>query len=75
MYQHVRQAGNNEPLIRIISDLIKNRRIEDENLFIIEGLWAYEKIIKSSVRIKALHFVPILSRTTACLRWFGLLPA
>ncbi len=38
----IRHVSSKEPLIRIMNDIIKNRSIEDKNLFVIEGLWAYE---------------------------------
>lgn len=52
----IKLAGSKEPLIRIMNDIIKNRSIEDKNLFVIEGLWAYEKIVRSNIGIKAFAF-------------------
>jgi TrmH family RNA methyltransferase len=53
-------ASSKEPVIRIMNDILKDRKIQDENLFVIEGLWAYEKIIKSNIRIRSFVFCPDL---------------
>lgn len=57
-FSHVRAIGLKDPLVKKISDLINNKRVEDDNLFVIEGLWAYEKIIKSNAEIKSFIFCP-----------------
>lgn len=57
-FSNLKLAQNKEPSIKIINDLIKNKRVEDEDLFVIEGLWAYEKIIKSNIRIRNFLFCP-----------------
>jgi len=36
--------------------LLKSKKVEDENLFVIEGLWAYEKILNSNIRIRNFVF-------------------
>lgn len=54
----LRAAGIKEPAIRSINDLAKGKKVEDESLFVIEGLWAYEKIAASGIRIKAFAFCP-----------------
>lgn len=57
-FSNLKLAGCKEPLIRTMNDIIKDKRVEDENLFVIEGLWAYEKIIKSNIRIRSFVFCP-----------------
>lgn len=58
VFSSLRHAGSKEPSIKNMNDLIKNRSIEDESLFVIEGLWAYEKILMSGVEIRAFAFCP-----------------
>lgn len=50
-FSHLKLVGSKDHSIRLINELIKNKKVEDEDLFVIEGLWAYEKIIKSDIRI------------------------
>lgn len=57
-FSNLRLVGSKEPSIRIINDLLKSKKIEDEDLFVIEGLWAYEKIMKSNIRIRNFMFCP-----------------
>lgn len=57
-FSYLKPIGSHHPVTKTISDLIKDRKVEDENLFVIEGLWAYEKIIKSNIRIKSFIFCP-----------------
>lgn len=47
-----------DPVIRTFIDLSNNKKVEDDNLFIIEGLWAYEKLMKSKAIIEAFVFCP-----------------
>jgi TrmH family RNA methyltransferase len=46
------------PLIKELYNLIHEKKVDDESLFAIEGLWAFEKIIKSRVIIKTFAFCP-----------------
>ncbi|WP_410506363.1 TrmH family RNA methyltransferase [Haloimpatiens sp. FM7315] len=57
-FSNLKLVGSKESSIRIMNDLIKNKKIDDENLFVIEGLWAYEKIIKSNIGIRNFVFCP-----------------
>ncbi len=50
-FSHLKLVGSKDNSIRLINGLIKNKKVEGEDLFVIEGLWAYEKIIKSNIRI------------------------
>lgn len=57
-FSNLKHVGSKEFSIRIINNLIKNKKVKDEDLFVIEGLWAYEKIIKSNIRIRNFIFCP-----------------
>ncbi|MEG1254986.1 RNA methyltransferase [Clostridium sp.] len=57
-FSNLRLVGIKEPSLGIINNLIKNKKVDDENLFVIEGLWAYEKIMKSNLRIRNFVFCP-----------------
>ncbi|WP_346939845.1 RNA methyltransferase [uncultured Clostridium sp.] len=57
-FSHLKLVGGKDHSIRLINGLIKNKKGEDEDLFVIEGLWAYEKIIKSDIRIRSFVFCP-----------------
>lgn len=57
-FSSIRTIGYKEPVIKKISDIIKNKHFEDESLFVIEGLWAHEKIIKSNIVIRNFLFCP-----------------
>lgn len=52
-----------DPIIRAFIDLSNNKKVEDDNLFIIEGLWAYEKLIKSKATIESFVFCPEFIKT------------
>ncbi|WP_066496596.1 TrmH family RNA methyltransferase [Abyssisolibacter fermentans] len=67
-FSNLKFAGIKEPAIRIINDIIKNKKIEDEDLFVIEGLWAYEKIIKSNLRIRCFAFCPDFIKNDTMLK-------
>lgn len=57
-FSNLKSADSKEPSIKIINNLMKNRKVDDENLFVIEGLWGHEKIIKSNIEIKSFLFCP-----------------
>ncbi|MEG0306784.1 MAG: TrmH family RNA methyltransferase [Clostridium sp.] len=57
-FSNLRLVGSKETSVGIINNLIKNKKVDDENLFVIEGLWAYEKIMKSNLRIRNFVFCP-----------------
>ncbi|GAA0774240.1 RNA methyltransferase [Clostridium subterminale] len=57
-FSNLKIVGYKDPSIKIINGLLKNKKVEDEELFVIEGLWAYEKIIKSNIRIRNFIFCP-----------------
>jgi len=57
-FSHLKLVGSKDNSIRLINGIIKNKKVEDEDLFVIEGLWAYEKIIKSDIRIRNFVFCP-----------------
>lgn len=66
-FANLRFVSNKDPLIKLIGDLIKNKKVDDENLFVIEGLWAYEKIHKSNIRIRNFLFCPEFIRTNSMI--------
>jgi RNA methyltransferase, TrmH family len=55
-FSHMRSIGSKEPVINIVKDLLKNKKVEEEDQFVVEGLWAYEKMIDSNIKIKAFVF-------------------
>jgi TrmH family RNA methyltransferase len=55
-FSYITQVGIKDPTIQTIDNLLKNKKSTDDDLFAVEGLWAYEKIINSPVRIKAFIF-------------------
>lgn len=55
-FSSLKSIGCKDTTIKIMNDIIKNKKVEDENLFVIEGLWGYEKIIKSNIRVKSFVF-------------------
>lgn len=55
-FSDLKTVGIKDPSVKIINDLLKNKKVEDEKLFVIEGLWAYEKIINSKVRVREFMF-------------------
>ncbi|WP_346962434.1 RNA methyltransferase [Clostridium sp.] len=57
-FANLKIVGCKDHSIKIINGLLKNKKVEDEELFVIEGLWAYEKIIKSDIRIRNFVFCP-----------------
>lgn len=57
-FSNLKPAGNKEASIKIMNDLIKGKKACDEKLFVIEGLWGYEKIIKSNIEIISFAFCP-----------------
>lgn len=66
-FSYLQTIGSKDPIIRIMNNIIKDKKVEDENLFVIEGLWAYEKIVKSNIRIKSFVFCPDLIRNDSML--------
>lgn len=72
-FSGLRSIGVKDSLIRTIIDLIKNKKVQEDNLFVIEGLWAYEKIIKSNVRIRNFIFCPELIKNKAMLEMVRLI--
>lgn len=48
--------GIKHPDVVLIGQLISNKKVENEYLFAIEGLWAYEKILQGKAKVKAFMF-------------------
>ncbi len=57
-FSWIEAAGIKHPDVVITGQLIANKKVENEYLFAIEGLWAYEKILKGRARVKAFLFCP-----------------
>lgn len=59
-YPDIKPAGIKHPHIKQIHDLLNNKKVEEDRLFAVEGLWAYEKIKRKNIRIKTFAFCPEL---------------
>ena len=57
-FSRLMSVGIKEASIKTMSDLLKNKKVENESLFVIEGLWAYEKISNSNIKVKTFEFCP-----------------
>jgi TrmH family RNA methyltransferase len=57
-YSSLKAIGIKDPLVKMLIELSNNKKNGEEDLFIVEGLWAYEKLIKGNVKIKAFVFCP-----------------
>lgn len=66
-FSSLRLVGSKDSSIRTINELLKNKKVENEDLFVIEGLWAYEKIIKSNIRVRNFVFCLELIRSKSIL--------
>lgn len=66
-FQHIRPIAYKHTAIDVIHDLINHKKVTDKDLFIIEGLWAYEKILKSNVIVKTFVFCPDFIKSDAML--------
>lgn len=55
-FSWIEPVGIKHPDIVLLGQLISNRKVENEYLFAIEGLWAYEKILQGNVKIKTFVF-------------------
>lgn len=64
-FSSIKCVGSQDAVIKLINDIMKNHKVDDEDLFVIEGLWAYEKIMKSSIRIRAFAFCPDFIKNTS----------
>lgn len=58
MYEisNIKAIGIKDDTVKTLIDLSHNKKIEDGSLFMVEGLWAYEKLIQSEVKIEAFLF-------------------
>lgn len=57
-YSWIEPVGIKHPDVALIGQLISNKKVENEYLFAIEGLWAYEKILQGKASVKAFIFCP-----------------
>ncbi len=66
-FSNLRFAGIKEQSVKIMGEIIKGKKVEDEKLFVIEGLWGYEKIIKSNIKIRSFAFCPEFIKNNSML--------
>lgn len=55
-FSWVEPVGIKHPDIVLLGQLVNNKKVENDYLFAIEGLWAYEKILQGNVKIKTFVF-------------------
>lgn len=69
MYEisNIRTIGIKDDTVKTLIDLSRNKKIEDDSLFMVEGLWAYEKLIQSEVKIEAFLFCPDFIKSAAVM--------
>ena len=66
-FSNLKAVGIKEPIIKTLNDLLRNKKVDYENLFVVEGLWAYEKILSSTIKIKAFIFCPEFIKNSSLL--------
>lgn len=66
-FSKLKAVSIKEPSVKLMNDIIRNKKVQDEDLFLIEGLWAYEKIIKSNIRIRNFVFCPDFIKSDSML--------
>lgn len=66
-FSKLKSVSIKEPSVKLMNDIIRNKKVQDEDLFLIEGLWAYEKIIKSNIRIRNFVFCPDFIKSDSML--------
>lgn len=52
----IENVGIKHPDIVLLGQLISNKKVDNEYLFAVEGLWGYEKLLQGSVKIKTFAF-------------------
>lgn len=57
-FSWVEPIGVKHPDVVLIGQLISNKKVENDHLFAVEGLWAYEKILQGKAKIKSFLFYP-----------------
>lgn len=57
-YSWIEAVGIKHPDVVLTGQLISNKKVENEYLFGIEGLWAYEKILQGRARVRDFLFCP-----------------
>lgn len=62
-YSRIQPLGCKDPMLRVFN----YKRIEQSNIVLVEGLWAYEKLIKGSVEVETFAFCPEYIKTPAML--------
>lgn len=55
--------GINSDEVKLARDLSSGKKVDNEQLFICEGLWAVEKILKKRIRVEMFLYCPELIKT------------
>lgn len=55
-FSWIEPIGIKHPELLLTGQLINNKKVENDHLFAIEGLWAYEKILQGKAKVKAFMF-------------------
>ena len=55
--------GINSEEVKLARDLSTGKKVDNEQLFICEGLWAVEKIIKKRIKVEMFFFCPDMIKT------------
>jgi TrmH family RNA methyltransferase len=55
-FSWIEPIGIKHPDVVLIGQLISNKKVENDYLFAIEGLWAYEKILQGNLKVKTFIF-------------------
>jgi RNA methyltransferase, TrmH family len=63
IYNEIQYIGYRHQIVRLAADLYINKRVADDGLFLIEGCWAYEKLMLAGISIETLLVCPELMKT------------
>lgn len=67
-YTGIMPIGIKDPLIQTLLDLSRDKKVDDDSLLLVEGLWAYEKLINSRTHIKDFVFCPEFITSAAMMK-------
>lgn len=62
-YDKVVNIGISSPEVKLVRDILSNKKILETNLFVVEGLWAAKKLMKFNIEIKDFLFCPDFIKT------------
>lgn len=60
-------VGTADPIVKTLVDLSNNKKVGDDDLYFVKGLWAYEKLIKGNVEIEKFLFCPEFIKSSAMM--------